>query len=206
MKLSDKIYACRTRAKLSQEELAEQVGVSRQAVSRWECGDNVPEPGKLLMLARLFGVTADWLLDDAQEMPADTTSEAEKPSWTDSLVEGCRSLAHRFDKMLDECVPAGEEQAASQSEIPPDAEPEPQSPPVEEATQNEDKPHRTLTETFHRLVDRFGWKLGVYTALVGIVLALLSSLAQQVLAALGGLMTAGGVILTVILLSKREKK
>ncbi len=66
MKLSDKIYTCRTRAKLSQEELAERLGVSRQAVSRWECGDNVPEPGKLLMLARVFGVTADWLLDDEQ--------------------------------------------------------------------------------------------------------------------------------------------
>ncbi len=104
MKLCDKIYTCRTRTKLSQEELAEQLGVSRQAVSRWECGDNVPEPAKLLLLARIFGVTTDWLLDDtlgepepAQEEPAGRTQTPDSepnpttqnhyyaaPGWIDS--------------------------------------------------------------------------------------------------------------------------
>ena len=76
MKLNEKIILCRRRAGLSQEGLAEQVGVSRQAVSKWECGEATPEPAKLLALSRLFGVTADWLLDDnlgepepAQEEP-----------------------------------------------------------------------------------------------------------------------------------------
>lgn len=64
MKLNEKIITCRRRAGLSQETLAELVGVSRQAVSKWECGDAVPEPGKILLLARTFGVTTDWLLDD----------------------------------------------------------------------------------------------------------------------------------------------
>ncbi len=64
MKLNEKIITCRRRAGLSQETLAELVGVSRQAVSKWECGDAVPEPGKILQLARTFGVTTDWLLDD----------------------------------------------------------------------------------------------------------------------------------------------
>lgn len=68
MKMSEKIFHCRQRAGLSQEALAERLGVSRQAVSRWECGETTPEPAKILLLARTFGVTADWLLDDAQTL------------------------------------------------------------------------------------------------------------------------------------------
>lgn len=64
MKMNEKILACRRRAGLSQEALAERLEVSRQAVSRWECGEATPEPAKILQLARTFGVTADWLLDD----------------------------------------------------------------------------------------------------------------------------------------------
>ena len=198
MKLSDKIYTCRTRAKLSQEELAEQLNVSRQAVSRWECGDNVPEPAKLLMLARLFGVTADWLLDDAQEMPADTTKDEAKQPWVDSLVENCKSLAGRFDRMLDECIPAEHAEDAAADEVP-TAEPT-----VEEETPKADQPQDKSGHRFHQLVERFGWKLGIYIALIGIVLAVLSSLAQQILAVHGGLMIPGGVILTIFLLGKSK--
>lgn len=79
MKLNEKIILCRRRAGLSQEGLAEQVGVSRQAVSKWECGDAIPEPAKLLAMARLFGVTADWLLDDALGEP-DPQAAQEEPT------------------------------------------------------------------------------------------------------------------------------
>ena len=64
MKLSDKIYHCRKKAGLSQEALAEKIGVSRQAISKWETGEAAPEITKLPLLARTFDVTADWLLDD----------------------------------------------------------------------------------------------------------------------------------------------
>ena len=64
MKLNEKIYYYRKRAKLSQEELAAQVGVSRQAVSKWELGDATPELDKLAALAKAFGVTADELLSE----------------------------------------------------------------------------------------------------------------------------------------------
>ena len=40
MKLNEKIYSCRRRAGLSQEALAERIGVSRQAISKWETGDS----------------------------------------------------------------------------------------------------------------------------------------------------------------------
>lgn len=70
MKLHEKIYYCRKRAGLSQEELSGRVGVSRQAVSKWETGESVPETGKLAALAAALGVTVDWLLsEDEPEQP-----------------------------------------------------------------------------------------------------------------------------------------
>lgn len=62
MKLSEKIYYCRKKAGKSQEALAEELGVSRQAVSKWETGEAEPEIKKLRLLAEVFGVTTDWLL------------------------------------------------------------------------------------------------------------------------------------------------
>ena len=66
MKLNEKIFYCRKKAGLSQEALAEELGVSRQAVSKWETGDAVPEIGKLLSLAKIFDVTTDWLLSEEE--------------------------------------------------------------------------------------------------------------------------------------------
>lgn len=64
MKLSDKIISLRKKAGLSQEQLAEQLCVSRQTVSRWELGTAMPDAGNLKALSRLFGVTSDYLLND----------------------------------------------------------------------------------------------------------------------------------------------
>ena len=67
MKLNEKIAYYRRDGKLSQEELAARVGVSRQAVSKWELGEAAPDINKLLALAKAFGVTTDHLLDDNEE-------------------------------------------------------------------------------------------------------------------------------------------
>lgn len=67
MKLNEKIAYYRRQGKLSQEELAARVGVSRQAVSKWELGEAAPDINKLLALARAFGVTTDHLLDEGAE-------------------------------------------------------------------------------------------------------------------------------------------
>ena len=77
MKLNEKILYYRKAAKLSQEELAAQVGVSRQAVSKWELGDATPEVDKLLALAKAFGVTTDELLSG--DAPAGTAEQAPPP-------------------------------------------------------------------------------------------------------------------------------
>ena len=76
MKLNDKIWVCRKKAGLSQEALAEKIGVSRQAISKWETGEAAPEITKLPLLARTFNVTADWLLDDEAEFEEDAPEEA----------------------------------------------------------------------------------------------------------------------------------
>ena len=62
MTLGEKILFYRKQNKLSQEELAALVGVSRQAVSKWELGESTPEVEKLLALARAFAITTDELL------------------------------------------------------------------------------------------------------------------------------------------------
>lgn len=62
MVLKEKIAEQRKRAGLSQEQLAELLGVTRQSVSKWELGDAVPEIEKVLQMSSLFAVPTDYLL------------------------------------------------------------------------------------------------------------------------------------------------
>ena len=59
MKLSDKIIKLRKTNGWSQEELAEKLDVSRQAISRWESATAQPDATNILKLSKLFGVTTD---------------------------------------------------------------------------------------------------------------------------------------------------
>ena len=72
MILADKITEERKKNGWSQEELAEKLGVSRQAVSKWESAGSVPDLQKVIRLAELFGVSTDYLLKDemVMEVPA----------------------------------------------------------------------------------------------------------------------------------------
>ncbi|MCD8126435.1 MAG: helix-turn-helix domain-containing protein [Clostridiales bacterium] len=62
MTLGEKLRDCRKRAGLSQEALAEKLHVSRQAITKWECGGGIPDVENLQRIAALFGVTMDELL------------------------------------------------------------------------------------------------------------------------------------------------
>ena len=73
MTLGNKIYELRTKAGLSQEELAEKTGVSRQSVSKWETNASIPELDKLIQLSKLFEITLDSLVQDE---PVQTDSKA----------------------------------------------------------------------------------------------------------------------------------
>lgn len=110
MKLNEKIFYCRRKAGLSQEALAEKLGVSRQAVSKWETGDAVPEIGKLLALAKQFDVTTDWLLSEDMEEDANEYifgRKSETASYEDEQKDS-DSSAERFEQSAEEwmeCVP-----------------------------------------------------------------------------------------------------
>ena len=67
MILADKIIRLRKKNGWSQEELAEKMNVSRQAVSKWESAQTIPDLEKILQLGVLFGVTTDYLLKDEIE-------------------------------------------------------------------------------------------------------------------------------------------
>lgn len=106
MKLSEKICYCRKKSGKSQEALAEQLGVSRQAVSKWETGEAEPELKKLRLLAEVFGVSTDWLLSDdesQEEAKSDfETGQSAKhyPDWIDSLPGTLGRLLRRYGWLL----------------------------------------------------------------------------------------------------------
>ena len=79
MKLCEKLYELRRAAGLSQEELAERLNVSRQAVSKWENGAAQPELSKLVELSRLYGVSVDELLslEEAEKGDAKAASSVD---------------------------------------------------------------------------------------------------------------------------------
>ena len=67
--IGTKISFCRKKAGLSQEALATRLNISRQAVSRWETGEAVPDTEKIVQLSRLFQVSTDYLLLDEIKEP-----------------------------------------------------------------------------------------------------------------------------------------
>ena len=89
MKLPEKILYCRKCAGLSQEVLAERLGVSRQAVSKWETGEALPETNKL---AAELGVSVDWLL--SEDGPAEPRPQS--GDWTEGLPKLLKRAARRW--------------------------------------------------------------------------------------------------------------
>lgn len=99
MILSEKITELRKKSGLSQEALGEKLGVSRQAVSKWELAQAVPELNKVIEMAKVFGVSTDLLLKDELELPAQPPAvsagpeKQEAPARTVTLSEANSYLA-----------------------------------------------------------------------------------------------------------------
>lgn len=74
----EKLVQLRKSRNLTQEQLAEELGVSRQAVSRWEAGDSTPDMLNLLGICDLFGVSSDYLIHDNYESNDDMPIVKEK--------------------------------------------------------------------------------------------------------------------------------
>ena len=68
MKLAVKIMAMRKQRGWSQEELAQQLSVSRQSVSKWESGASVPDLDKILKMSEIFDVSTDALLKEEMDL------------------------------------------------------------------------------------------------------------------------------------------
>lgn len=95
MILADKIMKHRKQNGWSQEELAEKMNVSRQAVSKWESAQSVPDLDKILKLSRIFGVTTDYLLKDEIEADSFTDEDTLPPVRKITMEEANTFLALR---------------------------------------------------------------------------------------------------------------
>lgn len=100
MKLSEKIQYCRKKSGQSQEALAEKLGVSRQAVSKWETGESEPEISKLKLLSQVLGVSSDWLLSDEDPEPEvqPQTQQKAQPAPSTDWIESLPGMLGRMVK------------------------------------------------------------------------------------------------------------
>ena len=104
MKLSEKIIQLRKVNSWSQEDLAEKMEVSRQAISRWENATALPDSNNLLQLSKLFNVTADYLLNE------DYTSDNDIPCLkeaSEALDEKKKDYVQHFKDVADILRDAG---------------------------------------------------------------------------------------------------
>ena len=95
MTLGEKIQQLRRQKGLSQEQLAEQVEVSRQSVSKWELNDSVPELDKVILLSKIFSVTTDDLLNIA---PVNNSSSDGKA--VAQLAHTLKTKGYRFGYVM----------------------------------------------------------------------------------------------------------
>ena len=79
MTLGEKLKMLRASRGLSQEQLAAEMNVSRQAVSKWECGDAAPDLDKLRAICTYFAVTTDYLIwENEEDTPKAAVPEKER--------------------------------------------------------------------------------------------------------------------------------
>ncbi len=121
MNLGNSLFQARKKCGLSQEDVAEKLGVSRQTVSKWETDETVPDIRQSKKLAVLYHVSLDELIDfdidikEIQEAIDNTSTEAEeKINWTNAWGKkypilltyqadvNIPNYAHRINIMLDE--------------------------------------------------------------------------------------------------------
>lgn len=79
MDLGGKIYKLRKARGMSQERLAEEIGVSRQAVSKWELNESSPDTAKIVAISQLFDISTDYLLGNEMEPKEESVTTIELP-------------------------------------------------------------------------------------------------------------------------------
>lgn len=76
MNFADKLIQLRRQHGLSQEQLADRLGVTRQSVSKWESGSSVPELNKIIMISELYDISIDYLVKDSISQSATGNAES----------------------------------------------------------------------------------------------------------------------------------
>ena len=109
MELGEKLYFYRTRAELSQGELAERLEVSRQSVSKWETGASIPELDKLVRICDVYGITLDELVkgdpaeaseqNEPEDVPETDTPRPVPAPPADRMASRDRALSDHRRKM-----------------------------------------------------------------------------------------------------------
>lgn len=93
MNLGERIALARKQAGLSQEQLGEKLGVSRQAVSKWESNQTNPDVSYVAQMCRLLGVSSDWLL----------LGEESAQSAAPKHCPGCQAIVSGLDQFCPSC-------------------------------------------------------------------------------------------------------
>lgn len=100
MELKDKLYTLRREKGLSQEQFASALEVSRQAVSKWETGQVIPEVSKLIQISDLFGVSLDYLLKDTVTTSTANTENVDAAIETGKIIERFLVYEYKSKKTL----------------------------------------------------------------------------------------------------------
>lgn len=97
MTLGEKLKEIRKRFGLSQEQLAEIMNVSRQAITKWENDGGIPDISNLQELSKVFDITVDYLLNDDNQLPVlSMTKELDKDKYNEKNI----FLFYNFKRIL----------------------------------------------------------------------------------------------------------
>ena len=92
IKLADRLVELRKEHKLSQEALAEKLGLSRQSISKWERAEASPDTDNLIALAEVYGITLDELLGNNEPKAEKTEPQATKKQLSAKQIKGKQNL------------------------------------------------------------------------------------------------------------------
>ena len=105
--LSERILSERQRNKLTQEELADKLGISRQSVQKWESGESYPSIDNLITLSKLFDVTLDYLCKGEVHPGPNASRETASISPQYEALHEWESYAKSLPKEYEQCVDEG---------------------------------------------------------------------------------------------------